>query len=125
MKKFITVHSFIYLAFAIALFFVPDQMWPLYGVEINDQYARFLSQHTSIFLGGVAAFGFMLRGVEESRDLYVRIAKSFAVTNFLGVVITLYAAVNGIFTGLGWSDPVFFALLLAVSLVQLKKVSEV
>lgn len=51
-KTFLTLHGGIYTAFAIALFFLPHVMWPMYGVEINDQYAYFLSQHTSIFWAG-------------------------------------------------------------------------
>lgn len=48
-RTFLTVHGVIYTVFAFALFFVPTMMWPMYGVQINDQYALFLSQHTSIF----------------------------------------------------------------------------
>ena len=36
----------------------------MYGVEINDKYAYFLSQHTSIFLGGIAAISWLLRDIE-------------------------------------------------------------
>jgi hypothetical protein len=42
-------------------------------------------------------------------------------TNVLGFVVTLYAALTGIFTGFGWSDPAFFAFLAVMSLLQLKK----
>ena len=41
--------------------------------------------------------------------------------NILGVIITLYACFTGIFTGFGWSDPIFFALLAVLSFVQLGK----
>ena len=64
-RTFITVHGVIYTVFAFALFFGPTMMWPMYGVQINDQYALFLSQHTSIFLGGIAAVSLMLRDVEQ------------------------------------------------------------
>lgn len=48
-KTFLTAHGSVYTVFALALFFVPTLMWPMYGLEINDRYAYFLSQHTSIF----------------------------------------------------------------------------
>ncbi len=57
----------IYATFAVALFFIPTVMWPMYGVQINDQYALFLSQHTSNFLGGIAAVSMMLREIESGK----------------------------------------------------------
>ncbi|WFD08884.1 hypothetical protein [Tepidibacter hydrothermalis] len=125
MKKFINIHSSIYLIFALALFIIPDQLWPMYGLEINDKYARFLSQHTSIFLGGIAAFGFLMNKIQEDKIVYLQVLKSLAITNFLGVIITLYACFNGIFVGFGWSDPIFFAILFTICLVQIKKIKEI
>jgi len=119
-KTFLTVHGAIYTVFALALFFVPSLMWPMYGVEINDQYAYFLSQHTSIFLGGVAAVSLMMRGIESGQAM-TQIIKALLVTNVLGVVITTYAGVTGIFVGFGWSDPAFFLLLSVITFLQLKK----
>ncbi|MGF1753463.1 hypothetical protein L4C33_07690 [Vibrio makurazakiensis] len=119
-RTFFTVHGAIYTAFALALFFLPSVMWPMYGVEINDQYAYFLSQHTSIFLGGIAAVSLFLRGIEHTETLR-QLLKALVVTNMLGVVITGYAGVSGIFVGLGWSDPAFFLLLTGLSYRQLKK----
>jgi hypothetical protein len=119
-KTFLTAHGAIYIVFALALFFVPHLMWPMYGVELNDQYAYFLSQHTSIFLGGIGVISWLLRDIEAGR-----IAKKFflalLITNVLGVVITLYAGVKGIFVGFGWSDPAFFALLSVLSYFQFTK----
>ena len=63
-KTFLSLHGVIYAGFAFALFFLPTVMWPMYGVEINDKYAYFLSQHTSIFLGGIAAITWLLRDIE-------------------------------------------------------------
>jgi hypothetical protein len=97
-------------------------MWPVYGVQINDQYALFLSQHTSIFLGGIAAVSFMMRGVS---DLYAQfqLIKALLITNLLGVVITTYAGITGIFVGLGWSDPLFFLVLSVITYIQLKRLN--
>lgn len=119
-KTFLTAHGAIYTVFAFALFFMPNMMWPMYGVEINDQYAYFLSQHTSIFLGGIAAISLLLREIEAGklgRNLFL----ALVITNLLGVVITVYAGLTGIFTGFGWSDPAFFSLLTLLSYVQFKK----
>ncbi len=82
----------------------------MYGVQINDQYALFLSQHTSIFLGGIAAVSLMLRDV-ESGNTAKQLFKALLVTNVLGVAITTYAGITGVFVGFGWSDPAFFLLL--------------
>lgn len=117
-RIFFTIHGAIYTVFALALFFVPTIMWPMYGVEINDQYAYFLSQHTSIFLGGVAAVSLFLRNVEHAETIK-QLLKALLVTNLLGVVITGYAGLTGIFVGFGWSDPAFFALLSLLSCRQL------
>lgn len=119
-RTFLTAHGTIYLGFALALFFIPTLMWPIYGVEINDQYALFLSQHTSIFLGGVAAVSLLLRNVEHA-ETTKQLLKAFLVTNVLGAVITTYAGVSGIFVGLGWSDPIFFAFLSLLTYRQLSK----
>ncbi|MGF1909473.1 hypothetical protein L4C38_08535 [Vibrio kasasachensis] len=119
-QTFLTIHGAIYTVFALALFFVPSLMWPVYGVEINDKYAYFLSQHTSIFLGGVAAVSLMMRGIESGQAM-TQIIKALLITNVLGVVITTYAGVTGIFVGLGWSDPAFFLLLSVITFLQLKK----
>lgn len=119
-RTFLTVHGVIYTLFAFALFFVPTVMWPMYGVQINDQYALFLSQHTSIFLCGIAAVSLMLRDV-ESGNTAKQLFKALLVTNLLGVVITTYAGIIGVFVGFGWSDPAFFLLLSALTFIQWKK----
>ena len=119
-KTFLTLHGGIYLVFALALFFLPGLMWPMYGVQINDQYAYFLSQHTSIFLGGIATISLMLREIEPgvvAKKLFI----ALVITNILGVLITFYAGVIGIFVGFGWGDPAFFTLLSVLSYLQLKK----
>ncbi|MDC5849760.1 hypothetical protein [Vibrio europaeus] len=121
-RLFLTLHGSIYTAFAFALFFLPTMMWPMYGVEINDKYAYFLSQHTSIFLGGVAAVSLFLRKIEHKETIQ-QLLKALLVTNLLGVVITGYAGFTGIFVGFGWSDPAFFALLSLLSYRQLSKQS--
>ncbi|PIB13593.1 hypothetical protein [Vibrio rotiferianus] len=121
-RTFLTVHGVIYTVFAFALFFVPTMMWPMYGVQINDQYALFLSQHTSIFLGGIAAVSLMLRDVEPSNTAK-QLFKALLVTNLLGVVITTYAGITGVFVGFGWSDPAFFLLLSMLTFLQWKKQS--
>ncbi|HCE3285968.1 hypothetical protein [Vibrio parahaemolyticus] len=121
-RTFLTVHGAIYTVFAFALFFVPTMMWPMYGVQINDQYALFLSQHTSIFLGGIAAVSLMLRDVESSNTAK-QLFKALLVTNLLGVVITTYAGITGVFVDFGWSDPAFFLLLSALTFIQWKKQS--
>ncbi len=107
------------MLFAFALFFVPTVMWPMYGVQINDQYALFLSQHTSIFLGGIAAVSFMLR--DEVGTAAKQLLKALLFTNILGVLITTYAGITGVFVGFGWSDPLFFLLLSFLTFVQWKK----
>lgn len=119
-RHFLTLHGGIYTAFAIALFVLPTLMWPMYGVEINDKYALFLSQHTSIFLGGVAAVSLLLRSIDHKPTM-IQLLKALLITNLLGVAITTYAGITGIFVGFGWSDPVFFALLTALTYRQLKQ----
>lgn len=121
MKKVLYLHTVVYFLFALALFFIPDTLWPLYGVEINDQYARFLSQHTSIFLGGISIFGLMLSKLPSEKKLDVQIIKSLVLIDLTGVIITLYGALTGIFTGFGWSDPIFFGIMFLISLNQLFK----
>ncbi|MFB9216123.1 hypothetical protein [Vibrio sinaloensis] len=121
-RLFLTLHGSIYTVFAFALFFLPTVMWPMYGVEINDKYAYFLSQHTSIFLGGVAAVSLYLRTIEHKETMQ-QLLKALLVTNLLGVVITGYAGFTGIFVGFGWSDPAFFALLSLLSYRQRLKQS--
>ncbi|YCS28564.1 hypothetical protein ACTED3_16255 [Vibrio parahaemolyticus] len=118
-RTFLTVHGVIYTVFAFALFFVPTMMWPMYGVQINDQYALFLSQHTSIFLGGIAAVSLMLRDVEPSNTAK-QLFKALLATNLLGVLITTYAGITGVFVGFGWSDPIFFVLLSLLTCKQLR-----
>ncbi|TON00586.1 hypothetical protein CGH21_15210 [Vibrio parahaemolyticus] len=118
-RAFLTVHGVIYTVFAFALFFVPTMMWPMYGVQINDQYALFLSQHTSIFLGGIAAVSLMLRDVEPSNTAK-QLFKALLATNLLGVLITTYAGITGVFVGFGWSDPIFFVSLSLLTYKQLR-----
>jgi hypothetical protein len=119
-RSFLTLHGAIYVVFALALFFIPSLIWPMYGVELNDQYAYFLSQHTSIFLGGLGAISLLLRDIEHSKTAK-RLFLGLLITNSLGVAITLYAGVIGIFTGFGWSDPAFFTILSVLSYFQFKK----
>ncbi|KZN64978.1 hypothetical protein [Pseudoalteromonas luteoviolacea] len=121
-KTFLTIHGGIYLVFALALFFLPTLVWPMYGVEINDKYSYFLSQHTSIFLGGLGATSLLFRRVQAAEAVQ-QLLKSLIITNLLGVIITSYAGVTGVFVGFGWSDPAFFAVLTVLSFSQLKKYS--
>lgn len=117
---FLTLHGIIYTGFALALFTLPKFIWPLYGVQINDEYAYFLSQHTSIFLGGIGIISLFLRNIEHTQTLQ-QLFKAFIVTNIIGVIITLYAGFTGIFVGFGWSDPLFFSVLSLLSYWQFKK----
>lgn len=119
-KKFLTIHSVVYALFAIGLFVIPNVLWPNYGLHLNDKYAVFLSQHTSIFLGGIAIIGFMLKAVEDKSAIAKQLMMSLLLTNMLGVVVTLYACFAGIFYGFGWSDPAFFSFLSILSYIQWK-----
>ena len=120
-RIFLTAHGVIYMFFALALFFAPAILWPNYGLQLNDQYAVFLSQHNSIFLGGIGIISFLFRDADQGSASARKILMGLVWTNALGVLITLYACLTGIFTGFGWSDPVFFALLAVLSFVQLGK----
>lgn len=120
-KTFLTVHGIIYAVFGLGLFFIPNLLWPNYGLELNDKYAIFLSQHTTIFLMGIAFISFSFRTVEE-KSIYARkILAGLFWTNILGVIITLYAIYKGIFYGFGWSDPIFFTLMSILSYIKLKQ----
>ncbi|HIF9437214.1 TPA: hypothetical protein ACX6SL_001329 [Photobacterium damselae] len=118
-RTFLRIHSFIYALFALALFFIPTILWPLYGVQINDKYALFLSQHTSIFLGGIAAICLLLQNITEE-ETTKQLLKALLVTNILGFVITTYGSLMGILVAFGWSDPAFFLLLSVLAFRQLK-----
>ena len=119
-KTFLTTHGIIYVIFALVLFFIPAIIWPMYGIELNDKYAYFLSQHTSIFLGGIGAISLLLRDIEAG-NIAKKLFLALLITNILGVVITLYAGAKGLLVGFGWSDPVFFTLLSVLSYCQFKK----
>ena len=119
-KTFLSVHGIIYFIFAFALFLIPAVVWPMYGVQLNDQYAYFLSQHTSIFLGGIALISWLLREIETGA-VAKKLFLALFLTNILGVTITLYAATTGVFVDFGWSDPIFFTLLSIVSYHQYSK----
>lgn len=119
-KIFLTTHGIIYVIFALVLFFIPAIIWPMYGIELNDKYAYFLSQHTSIFLGGIGAISLLLRDIETGK-IAKKLFLALLITNILGVVITLYAGAKGLFDGFGWSDPIFFMLLSVLSYCQFKK----
>lgn len=118
-KTFLTIHGVIYLVFGILLFIIPKLFWPIYGVQINDEYAVFLSQHTTIFLGGVGIISLLFNDVQEKSEWAIKIFKGLFFTNLLGVAITLYACIDGVFFGMGWSDPAFFALMSILSFMRL------
>lgn len=98
-------------------------VWPIYGLEINDKYAYFLSQHTSIFLGGLGTVSLFLRNIKDVEAIR-QLIKALITTNLLGVMITSYAGVTGVFVGFGWSDPIFFAALTVLGYLQLNKHSK-
>lgn len=120
-KIFLTVHGIIFAIFAFALFFIPTILWPNYGLQLNDEYAVFLSQHNSIFLGGIGIISLLFRDVEHGSDAAQKILSGLIWTNILGAIITLYACFTGIFVGFGWSDPIFFTLLAVLSAAQFRK----
>lgn len=120
-KTFLTIHSMVYGSFAIVLFVMPALLWPMYGVEINDKYAYFLSQHNSIFLGGIAIIAYLFRDIETNSLMARKLLMALGLTNILGFIITLYACFNDIFVGFGWSDPIFFAVLVMLNFWQFKK----
>ena len=122
-KTFLLLHSVIYSVFALVLFFLPTLIWPMYGLEINDKYAYFLSQHTSIFLGGLAAVSLFFRNIKDIEAIR-QLIKALIATNLLGVIITSYAGITGVFIGFGWSDPAFFAVLTILGYLQLNKHSK-
>lgn len=120
-KTFMTAHGVVYMFFALALFFIPAMLWPHYGLQLNDRYAVFLSQHNSIFLGGIGIISILARNADHRSETARLILTGLMWTNCLGVVVTLYACFTGTFTGFGWSDPVFFALLASLSFAQINK----
>lgn len=122
-NPFFIFHGSIYAIFALGLFFLPIVIWPLYGLEINDQYAYFLSQHTSIFLGGLSAVSFLFNAVKDKQAVK-QLVKALLFTNLLGILITSYACFQGIFVGFGWSDPLFFTILSILSFLQLKRLNQ-
>ncbi|MCK5073517.1 MAG: hypothetical protein KAQ98_08840 [Bacteriovoracaceae bacterium] len=87
---------------------------------MNDEYAIFLSQHATIFLCGIGFLSLLFRDVKDKSVYAKKLFMGLLLTNILGVVITLYACVDGIFYGLGWSDPAFFALMSVLSFVRLR-----
>lgn len=120
-RSLLLTHSIIYMAFAIVLFCLPSSLWPLYGLEINDRYAYFLSQHNSIFLGGLAIIAWLFRDIEGNTPAAKKLTLGLLWSNILGVSVTLYACLSGVFVGFGWSDPIFFAFLSVLCLIRLKK----
>ncbi|UWQ23404.1 hypothetical protein K3553_10350 [Leisingera aquaemixtae] len=120
-KTFLTAHGAVYIFFALALFLAPQLLWPQYGLQVNDRYAVFLSQHNSIFLGGIGVISFLFRTAEPGSDAARTILTGLMWTNVLGAAVTLYACIAGLFTGFGWSDPAFFALLAGLCAAQLRK----
>jgi uncharacterized membrane protein len=120
-KTLLIIHTIVYATFAFALFVLADVLWPLYGLEVNDQYARFLSQHNSIFLGGIAILAFVFRNVGENNPTARKLFTGLMWTNLLGVIVTLYACIKGVFGGFGWSDPAFFAVLTVICFMQIGK----
>ncbi len=120
-KTFLTIHGVIYALFGLGLFFIPNLLWPNYGLELNDKYSVFLSQHTTIFLGGIAITSLLFRDVKEKSIYAKKILTAFLCTNILGVIITLFAIYKGIFYGLGWSDPAFFTILTILCFINLKR----
>ena len=121
MKSLLVIHAVIYALFAIVVFFIPDTLWPLYGVSVNDQYARFLSQHNSIFLGGIAIIALLFSRTESDVVGTRILVTGLFWTHFLGVAVTLYACLIGVFIGFGWSDPAFFALMAGLCVWSLQK----
>lgn len=71
------------------------------------------------FLGGIAAVSLMLRDVEPSNTAK-QLFKALLATNLLGVLITTYAGITGVFVGFGWSDPIFFVSLSLLTYKQLR-----
>jgi hypothetical protein len=94
----------------------------MYGVEINDKYTYFLSQHTRIFLGGIAAITWLLRDIEAGISAQ-KLIQGLVIANMLGAVITLYTAFTDIFVGFGWSDPASFLSPSVLSVLQVRKQS--
>lgn len=121
MKSLLVIHAVIYAMFAIVVFFIPDTLWPLYGVSVNDQYARFLSQHNSIFLGGIAIIALLFSRTESDVVATRILVTGLLWTNLLGVAVTLYVCLIGVFVGFGWSDPAFFALMAGLCVWSLQK----
>lgn len=120
-RTFLIAHGAIYAFFALALFVAPAVLWPNYGLQLNDRYAVFLSQHNSIFLAGIGIISMLFHSAAHGSEAVRNILIGLMCTNLLGAIITLYACLTGIFTGFGWSDPIFFALLAVLSFVQLRK----
>jgi len=60
----------------------------------------------------------MLNEIPDKSELAKKLMLSLVLTNFVGVTITLYACIGGIFHGFGWSDPAFFASLTIMSFLQ-------
>jgi len=120
-KTFLTIHGVVYAIFGLGLFFIPNLLWPNYGLQLNDKYSIFLSQHTTIFLGGIAIISFLFRDVEEKSVYAKKILTGLLWTNILGVIITLYAIYKGIFYGFGWSDPAFFTLFSILCFISLRR----
>ncbi|USD36194.1 MULTISPECIES: hypothetical protein [Ferrimonas] len=107
-NRVLQLHSLIYGVFAVLLALIPAWLWPQYGLMIDDKYSVFLSQHNSIFLAGIAIIGWQFSRFEPGSSAVLTLLRSLIWTNLIGAAVTLYACLTGLFSGFGWSDPLFF-----------------
>ncbi len=110
-STFMTIQAVCFAFFAVALLFFPAQLWPMYGVAIPDTNAAFLSWHNTHFMFGLAFLCWASRKAELGSEAGRAILGAMLIVTVMGVLITGYSVVIGVFNTFGISDPVFYAVL--------------
>ena len=101
LRTLFTINVPISAFFGLTCLLAPNLLFSLYGVELTSP-GVFITQLAGAAYLGFGALAFQARS-SESKEFRLALALALFIQDIIGVVISIYYQVTGIFNALGWT----------------------
>jgi hypothetical protein len=108
-KTMMIIKAVVCLGFGLALLFLPDFLYGIFGASLNDG-GRFAAREYAAAMFGILMITWFGRNALES-DLRRAVILGLTLYDGIGVVISVIAVLAGVMSALGWLVVVLYLFL--------------